>query len=205
MKFVEKASLVNELDIIRTPYHTRPYDLEQPLRHFEMNVLDLIWPYHLHPYLLFLFLEFYHSHESLFKKSRKRFFKLAKNEPYFQFGLRIKPKNRNATIEFLSGFIELYETIQQHGFSLEKRVPVAVNPKGEIVPLKGAKRIAICLAEREYTVPVSEYAVIVDRLTPDRKELYCKNYTEIIRREMSDLHQVRVALKTFECINSLRV
>ena len=73
---------------------------------------------------------------------------------------------------------------------MRSRVPVATNLKGEIVPLKGARRIAVCMALGELMIPVKEHEVNLEFFSENKKELFVNDYLKIIDKHFSDLPEV---------------
>lgn len=197
MKFKKKREL-RYTDKHRVPYSERPYNLSNPISKFTVNIYQLIYPYHFHVYLMYLFLEFYSENKTLYKYYRFLFFLKAKKEPFYKFSMKIKPKNKKKTKKFINSFIKLYNDIKQNGFSLEKRVPVSINKKGHIVPLKGGKRMAILLKLGITEVPVVELKVNEKKLTPDKRKNLVRNYTKIIKERFKNSETIQKALKEVE-------
>ena len=184
----------------RLPASVRPYDEDRPGRERDLHWIDLLWPYHAHVYLMYLFLEWAVDRLDRFESDRDGFLAECEGEPLLAFLGRVKPGDREMARERASSLVELFVSIRDDGFSLAKRVPVSVNPEGETVMMKGGKRVAACLVLGGERIPAREYPVIESRLAPAKRAVYCHDHTSGIRRQLLDDPGVRSAMRVFDLV-----
>lgn len=126
------------------------------------------------------------------KKSADTFWKRAFYSGIYQYEMRVNKSSNRKTKGVLANIIEIYRMIAQEGFNTAKLVPVTENIKGEIVPLKGAKRIASLIALGEEWVPVLEYdRTTLSQIPSEQVETGCINHSELIFGQLGDLAEVQ--------------
>ena len=141
----------------------------------------------------------------IWKKKREStiFWKRAFHSGIYQYELRINSSPDRKVKKVLENVIEIYRKISQKGFNTAKPVPVTENIRGEIVPLKGAKRIASLLALGVEWVPVLEYdRTTLQQIPPEQNETACINHSELIFGQLTDLAEVQSLKLTYDYWNT---
>jgi len=132
------------------------------------------------------------------------FWKRTVHSGIYQYELRINSSPEKKIKRVLENVIEIYKSISKKGFNTAKPVPVTENIRGEIVPLKGAKRIAALLALGVEWVPVLEYdQTTLGQIPPEQKETACVDHSNLIFDKMSDLPEVQSLRLQYEYLARL--
>lgn len=186
----------------KTPLSTRATGMVgKPIRLFDMGAYDLIFPYQGHILLIYHFLEEWKNDPSVLNRLDKQpFYRLIRDVKY--------PKRKNkdeAAADFMKSILSIYKSIKTHGFSLKKRVPVATNPEGVVVPLKGARRVAALMALGTMRVPVAEYELDYSLLKGTKKRLGCQDYTDIIRKRLGECRICRTIIVMYDLFKEDRL
>lgn len=114
----------------------------------------------------------------------------------YQYESIVNTSSSKRKYQILSNIVSIYRKIETDGFNIAKPIPVTENSRGEIVPLKGAKRIAALLALGVEWVPVVEYdRRTLENVPPEQQETSCIDHAELIFTRMGHMPEVQ-ALKS---------
>jgi hypothetical protein len=164
----------------------------RPIARYAMPCVALTLPY---TPLTWLMVNFLQNHALAdpqgLAADRQSFWKLAERCAMFQYERIINNSTVDRSRTFLRNMSTIRELIVTNGFNLAKPVPVTENPRGEIVPLKGAKRIAALITLGVETVPVREYDFsTLNNLPSDQSLTGCVDHAELIFGNLADLPEV---------------
>ncbi len=135
-----------------------------------------------------------------FSSASRAFWKRAKQSPMYQYEKRNSTSLRQTPKSICRNLINIYKEIEEKGYNLAKPVPIAENFMGDMVTLKGAKRIAVLLAFGEKWISVKE----TDRNTlenikdEEQKEMLCRNHTRTIFNSMGDMPYVKELMSIYD-------
>ncbi|QFY88687.1 hypothetical protein D5125_03880 [Magnetovirga frankeli] len=157
----------------------------------------LTYPYTPLTWLMVEFIAHYYLADPVgFETADEAFWKRAESSSLYQYEQRVNRSAGDYCRRIAANVVEIYRRIIGDGFNLAKPVPVAENPDGVIVPLKGAKRIAALIALGVETVPVAEFATdTLSSISEKQSRTSCVDHATLIFDRLGELPAVR-ALET---------
>lgn len=157
----------------------------------------LTYPYTPLTWLMVEFITHYYlADPDGFEAADEAFWKRAESSSLYQYEQRVNRSGGDYCRRIASKVVEIYRQIIGDGFNLAKPVPVAENPDGVIVPLKGAKRIAALIALGVEMVPVAEFATdTLSSISEKQSRTTCIDHSTLIFDRLGELPAVR-ALET---------
>ncbi|MBN2562040.1 MAG: hypothetical protein JXQ75_14030 [Phycisphaerae bacterium] len=166
---------------------------------YRMPCVELTYPYTPLTWLMVDFLTGYYLNDvEGCDQDSDAFWARAESAPLYQYEIIVNRSSAERSRAVLRNVVAIYKAITSRGFNLAKPVPVTENSLGEIVPLKGAKRIAALLTLGVDWVHVLEYdRNTLARLKPGQEKTSCINHTEIIFSALADLPAVKVLMTRY--------
>jgi hypothetical protein len=169
------------------------------LNRYWLPTIELTLPYTPLTWLMVHFINHYYLNDiEGFEEDSPAFWERVKRSGIYQYEVKINQNTHEYRVRILKNIVTIYQEIKEHGFNLAKPVPVTENNLGEIVPLKGAKRIAALLVMGIEKVPVMEY----DRSTlinirPKYEEIACINHSDLIFNNLTGDPGIRALELTY--------
>ncbi|HIA12486.1 MAG TPA: hypothetical protein EYN69_10515 [Flavobacteriales bacterium] len=186
---------------------------------YRMSCNDLTYPYTALTWLMIDFLKQYYLQDvEGFKNEADEFWAKADDSAFAHYELIVNRNKIEKARHYCRNVVAIYEKFASEGYNLAKPVPVTENSRGEIVALKGAKRIAALITYGFDWVPVLEFnRKTLARVPWKQRNTSCIDHCSLIFKKMGHIPYVKeleaqyeqqlrneTALKRLATIESLR-
>ncbi|MFC2087679.1 hypothetical protein ACFLSA_05930 [Bacteroidota bacterium] len=172
----------------------------RPLLSYVMPCIELTFPYTTLTWIMHDFIvDYYLKNKEGFENDTDEFWDNAQNAPMYQYEVRVNHNTPEICKYYCKNVVDIYKRIEKEGFNLAKPIPVTENRKGEIVAVKGAKRIAALMAHGIDWVPVLEYDNnTLTKIKGSQKLTSCIDHAELIFSNLIDLPYVSELQKKYQ-------
>ena len=160
----------------------------RPLITYKINCEDLAFPYYTLIWLMHDFLvNFYLKDTKGFENETQEFWEKADLSSFVRYEILVNRQNTEVGRKYARNLVSIYKKFASEGYNLAKPVPVTENSYGEIVALKGAKRIASLLAYGYKWIPVLEYnRKTLKKVKWKNRKTSCINHKQLIFNKMKN-------------------